>query len=98
MATPTFTKIATVPQSASDLHSKLGGLFRDKRRAAGVSQEDMIAHLGCSINKLRWHEAGARCLRADDIVRAAELLRCEPGELIQDGWGNAPEPTEAAHG
>ena len=98
MAPPTFTKIVTVPQIASDIHAQLGKLFREKRRAAGVSQEDMIAHLGCSINKLRWHEAGARSLRADDLVRAAELLKCEPGELIQDGWGKDAEQAEAAHG
>lgn len=86
--------MSAVPQVSSDTHYMLGRLFVQRRQAAGVSQEQMTAHLGCSINTLRWHEAGARALRADQLVLAAELLRCEPADLVQDTGGTADRPAK----
>jgi transcriptional regulator with XRE-family HTH domain len=38
--------------------------------------------LNCSVNTIRWHEAGARMMRADMIVRAAAVMGVTPDELL----------------
>lgn len=63
----------------------LGVAFRRARTAAGVTQEQIKVALGVSINTIRWHEAGARCLRADQLVEAARVFKCAPADLTLPG-------------
>ena len=82
--------MATKPTGGTDTQIKLGKLFRSAREAAKVSLRDACSALGMSINTIRWHEAGSRCIRADDLVAAARLFGCSPGYLL-DGQVIAEE-------
>lgn len=73
----------------------LGAVFRAKRSEAGVTQEQIKAALGCSINTVRWHEAGARSLRADQLVTAARVMRCDPKDLMVEGESDDDGPNAA---
>ena len=64
----------TTPIPAGDLEQRLGAHFRMIRKQRKVSLIALAEGLNCSINTIRWHEAGSRMLRLDDVVRAAELL------------------------
>lgn len=82
----------TKPVPADELTKSIGEIFKEKRKSAKVSLDRMAASLGCSINTVRWHEAGARMLRADQIFTAAKVIGCEPRELLPEG--EKPEPSE----
>lgn len=74
----------TRPEPKGEIELELGRRFRREREEASITLADMAAKLRVSINTVRWHEAGARCLRADDVVRAAGFMGCEPSHLVQD--------------
>lgn len=77
--------MTTKPIPRGDLEVALGRRFRSVRRASGVRQIDVAKRLGLSINTVRWHEAGARLLRVDELMRAAEIIGCDPVNLISLG-------------
>ena len=74
--------MTTTPMPKGDLQARLGERFRAVRRARGVWLRDMAQALKCSVNTIRWHEAGARMMRADMIVRAAAIMGVSPDELL----------------
>jgi hypothetical protein len=74
--------MATVPQPKGDLEASLGAKFRAERRANGVWLRDLASALDVSVNTIRWHEAGARMLRADMLVKAAEVIGVNPSALM----------------
>lgn len=75
--------MATKPQPKGDVEIALGEQFRTVRRRQKVWLRDLAAKLECSVNTVRWHEAGARMMRAEMIVKAAEFMGVQPEELIQ---------------
>jgi|688.fasta_scaffold17039_8 hypothetical protein len=74
--------MTTIPTSKGDLEAALGAQFRDTRRANQVWLRDLSKKLGVSVNTVRWHEAGARMMRTDLIVRAAEIIGVPASELV----------------
>lgn len=74
--------MGTKPEARGALEERIGSAFRSARVEAGISLMDMANALGCSINTVRWHEAGARLFRADDIVRAASIMDVPPDTLL----------------
>ena len=83
--------MTTKPTPAGHVEQALGQRFREVRKRQKVTLIDLSKHLGCSINTVRWHEAGARMLRADDIVRCAEFMRVDPFELVTAPGSDAPK-------
>jgi transcriptional regulator with XRE-family HTH domain len=75
--------MATKPQPKGEVEMALGEQFRAVRRRQKVWLRDLAAKLECSVNTVRWHEAGARMMRADMIVKAAEFMGVLPEELMQ---------------
>jgi transcriptional regulator with XRE-family HTH domain len=68
----------------------LGAKYRSVRKGRKMTLRSMAGNLSRSINTIRWHEAGARMMRADDIVKSADELGVEPGELLNvPGESNA---------
>ncbi len=63
----------------------LGDLFAHERAKAGISLEVMAAKLERSINTIRWHEAGTRLMRLDEVVRAAFIMGITPDSLCMRG-------------
>ncbi len=74
--------MATVPTPKGDFEARLGETFRFIRRARSVWLRDLAKVLGVSVNTIRWHENGARMMRADLIVKAADHMGVEPGVLL----------------
>ncbi len=74
--------MSTKPQARGDIEAALGEKFRTVRRRQRVWLKDLAKSLNCSVNTIRWHEAGARMMRADMMVRAAEVIGVMPEELM----------------
>lgn len=73
--------MSTKPVPAGEVEVSLGRRFREVRKRQKVRLLDLSQALGCSINTVRWHEAGARMLRTDDLVRCAGVMGVDPAEL-----------------
>jgi transcriptional regulator with XRE-family HTH domain len=86
---------ATIPIPRSELEARLGERFRVERKRADVRLRELAETLGVSINTIRWHEYGARMMRADLIVRAAGRMGVEPGVLLEDHYKQQQEQEDA---
>jgi transcriptional regulator with XRE-family HTH domain len=75
--------MATKPQPKGEVEMALGEQFRAVRRRQKVWLRDLAAKLECSVNTVRWHEAGARMMRADMIIKSAEFMGVSADELMQ---------------
>lgn len=75
-------KSDTTPIPAGDLEQRLGAHFRKLRKERKFSLVALAAAMKCSVNTIRWHEAGARLMRFDDVVRAAEVIGVAPDRLL----------------
>lgn len=73
--------MSTKPIPAGDVEAALGARFREVRKRQKVRLLDLSEGLSCSVNTIRWHEAGARMLRTDDLVRCANIMGVDPSEL-----------------
>lgn len=74
--------MTTRPPEGTEVQKALGELFRAKRTEKGISLKSMAQMMRCSINTIRWHEAGGRILRADELVQAAKFMGCSPTSLM----------------
>lgn len=81
--------MATKPTATSPENAALGARFKEVRRRQKVWLRPLAEALGCSINTIRWHEAGDRMMRLDEVVKAAGVMGVEPAELLtqQSGCG-----------
>lgn len=75
--------MATKPLPKGDVEMALGEQFRAVRRRQKVWLRDLAKKLECSVNTVRWHEAGARMMRADMIIKSAEYMGVSANELMQ---------------
>lgn len=66
--------MSTKPIAAGPVEQALGDRFREVRKRQKIRLLDLSEGLGCSVNTIRWHEAGARMLRTDDLVRCADIM------------------------
>lgn len=73
--------MSTKPVAAGPVEQALGVLFREVRKRQKIRLIDLSEGLGCSVNTIRWHEAGARMLRTDDLVRCANIMGVEASLL-----------------
>ena len=60
----------------------IGKKIRDARKAKGFSQEGFALESGIARSYYSGVERGQRNLAAVNIVRVADTLGCEPGELF----------------
>lgn len=74
--------MATKLEPRGEIEAALGAQFRTVRRRQKVWLKELSRRLDCSVNTIRWHEAGARMMRADMLVRAAEIIGVQPQELM----------------
>lgn len=87
------------PVALNEFTAALGARFRAIREGKKIFLRDMARRMGVCINTIRWHEAGARMMRADDLVEAARVLQVEPCALIaqeQEGKPTWQEQLAAA--
>lgn len=91
--------MTTKPVKGSIFQQMIGEKFLRARAARGVTLKTLSEQMKCSINTIRWHEAGDRCLRADTLVKAATVIGCCPTDLIltakEAGYDVVPVPAAA---
>jgi transcriptional regulator with XRE-family HTH domain len=76
--------MSTRPTEGTAVQKSLGDAFRAVRTNSGFSLKALAQRMRRSINTIRWHEAGSRSLRADDLVLAAQVMGCSPTKLMQE--------------
>ena len=74
--------MATKPEASSPENAALGARFREVRTRQKVYLKPLAKALGCSINTIRWMEAGDRMMRLDMLVQAAKVMGVDPSELV----------------
>lgn len=93
---------SATPVARGEMEAGIGARFREIRKSCKVSLKPLAEHLECSVNTVRWHEAGARMMRADLIVRAAQFMKVNPQELLPPGHQPEAKRTtrkkEVSHG
>lgn len=67
---------------AGEIERLIGARFREVRREAGISLEQMASEMNRVINWLRNHEQGAHIMRMEDAVLAASILNVSPADLF----------------
>jgi HTH-type transcriptional regulator, competence development regulator len=71
--------------SFATVAERFGWNLRIARQRAGLTQRELAARLGmefsCDISV--W-ETGKQCPRIDTVVRLAEALEIDPGELLRE--------------
>lgn len=65
-----------------DLSAALGRLFRSVREERGVTLQALSDAIERRMNVIRFHEAGVRLMRADDLTRAALAMGVAPRSLM----------------
>lgn len=93
---------SATPVARGEMEAGIGARFREIRKSCKASLKPLAEHLECSVNTVRWHEAGARMMRADLIVRAAQFMKVNPQELLPPGHQPEAKRTtrkkEVSHG
>ena len=83
--------MTTRPTEGTAVQKALGDIFRNVRNESGISLKALALRMKRSINTIRWHEAGSRSLRADDLVLAAQVIGCSPSALLTDDFGRVTQ-------
>jgi transcriptional regulator with XRE-family HTH domain len=71
-----------MPDTPNDILARFGQQVRDRRTAAGLSQERLAAACGLDRTYLSGVELGKRNLSLRNIAAIADALGCEPGALF----------------
>jgi transcriptional regulator with XRE-family HTH domain len=79
----------TVPVASSPENAALGARFKAVRRQQKVWLRPLAEAMGCSVNTIRWHEAGDRMMRLDEVMKAASIMGVDPAELVKQEGGAA---------
>lgn len=70
------------PADESQVAAEIGRRVRALREGAGVSQEQLANMAGLHYSTVSHIERGNRSLRVISILRLAEGLQCDPGDLV----------------
>jgi len=80
-----------------DLSAAIGKLFRSVREERGFTLQRLSDEMERRMNVIRFHEAGVRLMRADDLTRAALAMGVAPRSLLL-AQGDAAEAEGHADG
>lgn len=75
-------RVSTKAKLAAELRV-LGDVLARVREGAGVKQADLAARLGVPASYLSKIESGTRRLDVIELVRIAEALGADPGEIVR---------------
>jgi len=82
------------PADDADVAAEIGRRVRARREEVGLSQERLAHLVGLHYSTVSHIERGDRGLRVVSILRLAEGLACDPGDLVA-GIGPPPRPRPA---
>jgi transcriptional regulator with XRE-family HTH domain len=83
--------IPTLPDGLtfSTVPERFGWNLRIARRRAGLTQQALGDRIGGSQVQVAAWEGGGCCIKISSVVRLAEALDIEPGELLRETKGLA---------
>lgn len=70
----------------------VGERVRARRRALGLSQSDLGGGCGVTYQQIQKYESGANRLSASVLVKIAETLHAQPGDLLPPNDAEAARP------
>lgn len=73
----------------STVTERFGWNLRIARQRAGLTQQDLAGRIGGTQGQVAAWEGGGCCPRIDTVVRLAEALKIDPGELLRETKGLA---------
>ena len=79
-------RVSTKTKLAADL-VVLGRVLVKAREAQGLKQSEVAQRLGLPASYLSKVENGTRRLDVIELVRIAEAMGCDPGEIIREVQG-----------
>lgn len=71
----------------STINQRFAWNLRIARQRAGFTQQELADRIGGSQAQVSGWEDGRTCVRIDSVVRLAEALEIEPGELLRGTKG-----------
>lgn len=64
---------------------EIGRIIKEKRRAAGLTQEDLAKKIGCATITIRQYESGKREPGMDALIDISNALGIEIFDLVPEG-------------
>lgn len=80
--TRTKKKTAAVRPRVSNVDVVIGVSVRARRRELQLSQEEVARAIGVTFQQLQKYEKGTNRVSASTLLRLAEVLKCQPQDLI----------------
>jgi transcriptional regulator with XRE-family HTH domain len=72
-----------MPRTASDAAAYVGQRIAERRRALGMTQDELAAASGIDSSNIRAYENGRSMPGVHSLVRVAVALDVNPGELLE---------------
>jgi len=79
-----------VPRDEREFYRRLGGVVRELRRSRHLTQDQLAERLGLQRTSVTNMEQGAQGVSAYSLVRLAEALGADPGEIL-DAAAHLPD-------
>nr|WP_029150073.1 helix-turn-helix transcriptional regulator [Microbacterium indicum] len=86
-----------MPRVPSAAAQHIGELIRGQRTRMGLTQDELAVRAGIDSANVRTYENGRALMNLFTLVRVADALALEPGELL-DGITPSMFPSNAADG
>lgn len=80
--TRTKKKTTVVRPRVSNVDMVIGVSIRARRRELQLSQEEVARAIGVTFQQLQKYEKGTNRVSASTLLRLAEVLKCQPQDLI----------------
>jgi len=73
-----------VPRVPSPAAVRIGELISDARRRRGITQDELAVLTQIDSSNIRGYEKGRSMMGIPTLIRIADALKVEPGELLND--------------
>ncbi|MGQ7312023.1 helix-turn-helix domain-containing protein [Microbacterium arabinogalactanolyticum] len=73
-----------MPRVPSPAAVRIGELISDARKRRGITQDELAVLTQIDSSNIRGYEKGRSMMGIPTLIRIADALRVEPGELLND--------------
>jgi len=73
-----------VPRVPSPAAVRIGELISDARKRRGITQDELAVLTQIDSSNIRGYEKGRSMMGIPTLIRIADALKVEPGELLND--------------
>jgi transcriptional regulator with XRE-family HTH domain len=83
----------TASSKATPMDRRIGRAIRNRRTGTGQKQIDVASAIGVTYQQLCKYETGTNRVSAATLIRLAEVLECQPGDILADATGASTAET-----